>query len=62
MCGRTLARGHAWSGDRCTIAAYLGRVDVFDVALGEFARAYADQNDADYRRFANAVSARSHAK
>jgi uncharacterized protein (DUF2252 family) len=48
ICGWTLARGHARSGDRCAIAAYLGQGDVFDLAVGDFARAYAEQNEADY--------------
>jgi hypothetical protein len=55
LCGWTLARGHARSGDRVTIAAYLGRGSVFDEALAEFAEAYADQNEADYQRFVQAV-------
>jgi uncharacterized protein (DUF2252 family) len=48
MCGWTLARGHARSGDRIAIAAYLGSGDVFDSAIADFAVAYADQNDRDY--------------
>ncbi|MET0420194.1 MAG: DUF2252 domain-containing protein [Acidimicrobiia bacterium] len=48
MCGWTLARGHARSGDRLAIAAYLGSSDVFDRALADFSSAYADQNDRDY--------------
>jgi uncharacterized protein (DUF2252 family) len=51
MCGWTLARGHARSGDRCAIAAYLGGGDVFDVAMTDFAQAYAEQNESDYREF-----------
>jgi hypothetical protein len=47
-CGGTLARAHARSGDRIAIAAYLGKNDVFDRALAEFAVAYADQNERDY--------------
>jgi uncharacterized protein (DUF2252 family) len=49
MCGWTLARGHARSGDRIAIAAYLGSSDAFDRAMATFAVAYADQNDRDYR-------------
>jgi uncharacterized protein (DUF2252 family) len=49
MCGWTLARAHARSGDRIAIAAYLGSGDTFDRALAAFAEAYADRNDADYR-------------
>jgi uncharacterized protein (DUF2252 family) len=48
LCARTLARAHARSGDRVAIASYLGRGDVFDKAMAEFAERYADQNDADY--------------
>ena len=48
MCGWTLARGHARSGDRVAIAAYLGTKDVFDRAIADFASAYADQNQRDY--------------
>ncbi|MFZ0092212.1 MAG: DUF2252 domain-containing protein [Solirubrobacteraceae bacterium] len=55
MCGRTLARAHARSGDRIAIAAYLGGGESFDRALLEFSIAYADQNDADYQRLAAAV-------
>jgi uncharacterized protein (DUF2252 family) len=49
LCGWTLARGHARTGDRGAIAAYLGKGDGFDRAIVEFAAAYADQNEADYR-------------
>jgi uncharacterized protein (DUF2252 family) len=56
MCGWTLARGHARSGDRVAIAGYLGRGDAFDVAVSEFAERYADQNELDYRRFVEAAS------
>jgi uncharacterized protein (DUF2252 family) len=49
MCAWTLARAHARSGDRVAIAAYLGRGDVFDRAIVEFAFAYAAQNDHDFR-------------
>jgi uncharacterized protein (DUF2252 family) len=47
-CGGTLARAHARSGDRIAIASYLGKNDVFDRALADFAVAYADQNERDY--------------
>ncbi len=56
MCGWTLARAHARSGDRVAIASYLGSSDVFDRAVTEFARAYADQNDRDYRQLEAAVA------
>jgi len=48
LCGITLAHGHARSGDRIAIAAYLGKGDTFDRAIAEFAEAYADQNERDY--------------
>jgi uncharacterized protein (DUF2252 family) len=48
LCGQTLARGHARTGDRQAIAAYLGKGDAFDRAIVEFSSAYADQNEADY--------------
>jgi uncharacterized protein (DUF2252 family) len=56
MCGWTLARGHARSGDRVGIAAYLGKSDVFDRAIVAFAGAYADQNELDYQSLKNAVA------
>jgi uncharacterized protein (DUF2252 family) len=49
LCGWTLARAHARSGDRIAIAAYLGSSDVFDQAVTAFAAAYADQNQRDYQ-------------
>jgi thiamine monophosphate kinase len=48
ICGATLARAHARSGDRIAIAAYLGGSDAFDQALAEFSEDYADQNERDY--------------
>jgi hypothetical protein len=56
LCGRTLARAHARSGDRIAIAAYLGSSDVFDKALAEFAAAYAEQNERDYASLGTAVA------
>ncbi|MFE0581302.1 DUF2252 domain-containing protein [Streptomyces sp. NPDC058874] len=56
-CGMTLARAHARSGDRVAIAAYLGRGNVFDRALAEFAEAYADQNERDHQALVDAVRA-----
>jgi len=55
MCGWTLARAHARSGDSIAIAAYLGSGEQFDQALAEFAVAYADQNERDYQALAAAV-------
>jgi hypothetical protein len=56
ICGWTLARAHARSGDRIAIASYLGRNDTFDRALAEFAEAYADQNERDYQLLADAAA------
>ncbi len=53
--GRTLARGHARSGDAVTISAYLGSNDVMDQALADFAELYADQNELDYAALSTAV-------
>ncbi len=55
LCGATLARAHARSGDRIAIAAYLGRNDAFDQALARFAEAYADQNERDHQALVEAV-------
>jgi uncharacterized protein (DUF2252 family) len=55
LCGSTLARAHARSGDRIAIASYLGGGDRFDRALAEFAEAYADLNEHDYRALRKAV-------
>ena len=55
LCGWTLARAHARSGDRVAIAAYLGGGDAFDRAITEFSEAYADQNDRDYQALVKAV-------
>ncbi len=57
LCGRTLARAHARSGDRIAIGAYLGRSAEFDTALADFASRYADQNDRDFGEFKAAVHA-----
>jgi uncharacterized protein (DUF2252 family) len=55
LCGWTLARAHARSGDAIAIAAYLGNGDAFDRAIGEFSDAYADQNERDFRVLTDAV-------
>jgi hypothetical protein len=57
MCGATLARAHARSGDRIAIASYLGNSDVFDNAIADFSAAYADQNERDYQTLLDAVKA-----
>ena len=54
LCGHTLARAHARSGDRIAIASYLGNNDTFEKALVTFAETYADQNERDYEAFAKA--------
>jgi uncharacterized protein (DUF2252 family) len=55
LCGWTLARAHARSGDAAMIAGYLGKRDVFDRALARFSRSYADQAERDHATFMNAV-------
>ena len=55
ICGRTLARAHARSGDAVAIGAYLGSGDAMDQALAEFAELYADQNELDYAALTAAV-------
>jgi uncharacterized protein (DUF2252 family) len=55
LCGWTLARGHARSGDRVALAAYLGGSAKFDQAIAEFAETYADQNERDYAEFQSAA-------
>jgi uncharacterized protein (DUF2252 family) len=57
LCGWTLARAHARSGDRIALAAYLGRSDKFDQAIADFAETYADQNERDYAALQAAVKA-----
>jgi uncharacterized protein (DUF2252 family) len=57
VCGWTLARAHARSGDRIAIAAYLGSGSTFDRAMASFAEAYADQNERDYGALQEAVGA-----
>ncbi|MCE0850099.1 DUF2252 domain-containing protein [Pseudomonas asiatica] len=54
VCGMTLARAHAKSGDAALISGYLGKSDAFDQALGKFALAYAEQNARDYAALVNA--------
>jgi uncharacterized protein (DUF2252 family) len=56
-CGWSLARAHARSGDRLAIAAYLGAGPSFDRAIARFSAAYADQNELDHQRLADAVAA-----
>ena len=55
LCGWTLARAHARAGDAIAIDAYLGTADGFDIAITDFSQRYADQNEADYQAFVDAV-------
>ena len=55
ICGWTLARAHARSGDPVAIAAYLGKGDKFDRSIVDFSQRYADQNEQDYQAFADAI-------
>src|SRR6266496_1071132 len=55
ICGWTLARAHARSGDPIAIAAYLGKGDGFDEAVTDFSERYADQNEQDFQQFVKAV-------
>jgi uncharacterized protein (DUF2252 family) len=56
LCGWTLARAHARSGDAVALAAYLGKNDKFDRAITNFSARYADQNEKDYESFLDAIS------
>ena len=55
ICGWTLARAHARSGDPVAIAAYLGNDDAFDRSITDFSERYADQNERDYAAFTEAI-------
>ena len=55
VCGWTLARAHARSGDRIAIGAYLGKGESFDQAIADFSERYADQNELDYGALADAA-------
>jgi uncharacterized protein (DUF2252 family) len=55
LCGETLARAHAKSGDATTLAGYLGSNDSFDEAIAEYALGYADQAEEDYEAFKTAI-------
>ena len=56
LCGWTLARAHARSGDRIAMSANLGNSTKFDNAIADFAETYADQNERDHAAFAAAVA------
>jgi len=55
ICGWTLARAHARSGDPIAIAAYLGDSDTFDKSITDFAKRYANQNESDFDEFVGAI-------
>ena len=55
LCGRTLARAHARTGDRVAIAAYLGGSESFDDALAHFSESYADTNEGDHEALVDAI-------
>jgi uncharacterized protein (DUF2252 family) len=55
VCGETLARAHARSGDSVALAEYLGKDDRFDRSIADFSERYADQNERDYRAFTEAI-------
>lgn len=57
LCGTVLARAHARSGDAAMISGYLGKSDSFDLAMGEFALAYADQTIRDHAALVAAAKA-----
>jgi len=56
LCGWTLARAHARSGDRFAIAGYLGKSDRFDQAMVAFSEAYADRTEQDHAALSAAVA------
>ncbi|HBI84309.1 MAG TPA: DUF2252 domain-containing protein [Alcaligenaceae bacterium] len=56
VCGWTLARAHARSGDAALLSGYMGKSVAFDKAIGDFSVAYADQNNADYQKLVNAIA------
>ena len=56
LCGWTLARAHARSGDRIAIASYLGSGTQFDLAVADFSAAYAEQNDRDFAALVSATA------
>ena len=56
LCGHTLARAHARSGDAVAIASYLGKGRAFDAAIAEFGISYAEQVQADYSEFTAAIA------
>jgi uncharacterized protein (DUF2252 family) len=57
LCGWTLARAHARSGEPAKISGYLGQSDQFDKSVAAFSVAYADQSERDYEVLVKAVRA-----
>jgi uncharacterized protein (DUF2252 family) len=57
LCGRTLARAHARSGDDVALSSYMGEDSEFDKAIAEFAMAYANQTEHDWRALLEAIKA-----
>jgi uncharacterized protein (DUF2252 family) len=57
LCGRTLARAHARAGDAMALSGYIGDDSEFDKAIAEFAMAYADQTERDWRALLDAIKA-----
>jgi uncharacterized protein (DUF2252 family) len=55
LCGWTLARAHARSGDAAMISGYVGKRDIFDRAIARFSRSYADQAERDHATFMDAI-------
>ena len=55
ICGWTLARAHARSGDAAMISGYIGKTDIFDRAIGTFSQLYADQTERDFEVFTEAI-------
>ncbi len=57
ICGRLLAKGHARTSGASMIVGYMGRTDQVDMAMAQFARAYADQTEMDHETLVHAVAA-----
>jgi hypothetical protein len=57
LCGWSLARAHARTGDAAAISAYMGMSDRFDGAIADFAETYADVNERDYQAYVAAIGA-----
>jgi len=59
VCGFTLARAHARTGDPIAISAYLGEGDIFDNAIAQFSKDYADQTERDHAELRKAIDSGS---